>query len=111
MASNNVSLTQSNHCNLCKLSGLFEASDENSDPIEEIVKAVGVKFLPWEVEGQLQDVGQFRLADLWGHMDVVWQHESVVNLKRDEIRGPNAEKAESHERANRAEVGTSELVR
>ena len=109
MASNIVDLTQSNSCKLCELSGPFEASDTHREPIEEIVKAVGVKFLPWE--GSLQDADQYELTTLWTHMDTVWQQESVINLKRDEIGILDVGQAERDDRANRAEDDISGVVR
>ena len=94
----------SNSCKLCELSGRFEASDTHLEPIEEIVRAVGVKFLPWEGGPQSLSVDHFNLAALWSYMDVDWQQEVVVNFKRDE-------QAKPHDRANRAEDDISEFVR
>ena len=109
MASNIVDLTQSNSCKLCELSGPFEASDRNREPIEEIVRAVGVKFLPWE--GTLQDADQYELSTLWSQMDALWQKESVINLKRDEIGFLDAGQSEIVDRANRAEDDINGMVR
>ena len=109
MAANTVDLAQNNSCKLCELSGPFEPSDRNREPIEEIVRAVGVKYLPWE--GMLQDADQYELTTLWSEMDAVWQKESVINLKRDEIGVLDAGQAEIVDRANRAEDDISGMVR
>ena len=109
MAANTVDLAQNNSCKLCELSGPFEASDTHREPIEEIVKAVGVKFLPWE--GTLQDADQYEMTTLWSEMDAVWQKESVINLKRDEIGFLDAGQSEIVDRANRAEDDISGVVR
>ena len=108
MASNSEYLTdEDNSCKLCQLSGPFETNNRGDDPIEEIVKAVGGKFLPWD--GEPRVASEFELTAFCSQMCGQWQQDSVINLKQDEI--VNNEQAEARARANRAEDDTSGIVR
>ena len=71
-------------CKLCDLSGSFEISNVNDDPIEKIVKAVGVKYLPWESDGEPEDAENFNLTTFTEKLDKHWQkrqENSFINLK------------------------------
>ena len=39
--------SSSNSCELCELSGQLKAPDGGEDPIEKLLRLVGVFFLPW----------------------------------------------------------------
>ena len=100
-------------CKMCKLSGKFEASVTNNDPIVEMVKAAGAKFLPWDANGKSRPVNNEDLSFqvLSDKMDELWQTERFINLRRDEIVRLNDQQAEGHERATEAEDHVSDTVR
>ena len=84
MASNSEYLTdEDNSCKLCQLSGPFERNNRGDDPIEEIVKAVGGKFLPWD--GEPRVASEFELTAFCSQMCGQWQQESVINIAFPEV--------------------------
>ena len=93
-------------CKLCDLSGSFEISNVNDDPIEKIVKAVGVKYLPWESEGEPEDAENFNMTTFTEKLDKHWQErqeKSIINLK--------SLSNEESEKADKAEEVVSDTVR
>ena len=100
-------------CKLCKLSGEFEASEGGNDPIVEVVKAAGAKFLPWEANGKSKpmDNKDLNFQVLSSKMDGLWSTERVINLRRDEIVKLKDEQAEVHVRAAEAEDHIRDAVR
>ena len=106
MASNGAGLMDSSSCKLCDLSGSFKVSDMNGDPIEKIVKAVGVKYLPWEPEGEPENAENFDMTTFTTKLDKHWQEgqeKSDINLK--------SLSNEESEKANQAEEVVSDIVR
>ena len=100
-------------CKICGLSGEFEASEGGNDPIVEVVKAAGAKFLPWEAGGkqkpvEIEDLSFQVLSD---KMDSLWHTESFINLRRDEIVKLKDKQAEVHVRSKEAEDNISAAVR
>ena len=98
---------------MCMLSGEFEASVTNNDPIVEMVKAAGAKFLPYDANGKSRPVNNEDLSFqvLSDKVDGLWQTERFINLKRDEIVQLRDEQAVVHERATEAEDHVSDTVR
>ena len=93
-------------CKLCDLSGSFEISNVNDDPIEKIVKAVGVKYLPWEPEGEPEDAENFNMTTFTEKLDKHWQEgqeKMMINLK--------SLSYEESEKANIAEEVVSDTVK
>ena len=112
MASNG-NISDIHSCKICKLSGEFEASGGEGDPIVEIVKAADAKFLPWEVNGKSKPVDSQDLSFqvLSDKLDGLWHTERFINLRRDEIVKLKEEQAERHMRAKEAEDDISYAVR
>ena len=95
-----------NSCKLCDLSGSFKVSGVNGDPIEKIVKAVGVKYLPWEPEREPEDAENFNMTSFTEKLDKHWQErqeKSIINLK--------SLSNEESEKADKAEEVVSDTVR
>ena len=106
---NGGDLMGNDSCKLCDLSGSFEVSVVNDDPIEKIVKAVGVKYLPWETEGEPEDAENFNMTSFTEKLDKhwqEWQENNIINLK-----SLSSEESEKHDRANKAEEVVSDTVR
>ena len=104
MASNNGGSNGAiSFCKLCELSGEFEASEGEDDPIVEIVKAAGAKFLPWEANRKSKPMNNKDLSFqvLSSKMDGLWHTERFINFRRDEIvelkdQDVRAKEAEDH---------------
>ena len=74
-----------NSCKLCGITGSFDVI-VNEDPIEKIVKAVGVKYLPWETDGEPEDAENFNLTTFTEKLDKHWQkrqENSFINLNQE----------------------------
>ena len=106
MASNSENIPA--QCGLCKLEGHFVASDPSdpSDPIMEIVKAAGVKILPWGGRGTPLETKNWSFRDLWKQMDKSWQSETFIDLG-----GDKKHNNDKHERARRSENGVTQAIR
>ena len=111
MTSNGAGLNNHYSCKLCMLLGQFEATDRNGDPIEELVNAAGVNFLPWKGDGEPKSASDFSFATFSCQMDELWQHERVINFKRDEVANLTNEYKERNARAQKAEDNVSDAVR
>ena len=95
-----------NSCKLCDLSGPFKVSSVNDDPIEKIVKTVGVKYLPWEPEGEPEGAENFNMATFKEKLDKHWQEgqeKRMIDLK--------SLSNEESEKADKAEEVVSDTVR
>ena len=94
-----------NSCKLCGITGSFDVN-VNGDTIEKIVKAVGVKYLPWEPEGEPEDAENFNMTSFTEKLDKHWQErqeKSIINLK--------SLSNEESEKADKAEEVVSDTVR
>ena len=109
MASNGLKLSSS--CDLCKLAGQFSANGGTNDPIVEIVKAADVKILPWPWEKKAMDAKNLSFDDLLSQMDVLWQRETLIDLRRDEIVKLKDDQAKTHGRSIKAEDEVTGSVR
>ena len=109
MASNGLNLPPS--CDLCKLTGQFNASGGTNDPIVDIVKAADVKILPWPWETKAMDAKNLSFDDLLKQTDVLWQTETLIDLRRDEIVKLKDDKAKTHGRSIKAEDEVTGAVR
>ena len=112
MASNSQNNADDHSCRIGPLSGQFvNPTDEAIEPIMDLVKAAGVKFLPRPWDQLPKDIKDLRMRDLWSEMDVHWNSKMFINFKRDDIVERKGEEAKRHERATKAEDDASIALR
>ena len=114
MASNRGRKSESESCVLCELTGQFEVTERDSDPIVEMVKAAEAKFIPWDAKkkgnwkaSDFIDSKDLDFTTLSSKLDALWQTENFIDLRQDEIAKPTSEK----ERSAKAEDLTKDIVR
>ena len=77
----------------------------------DIVKAADVKILPWPWETKAMDAKNLSFDDLLKQTDVLWQTETLIDLRRDEIVKLKDDKAKTHGRSIKAEDEVTGAVR